>query len=164
MHAKTREIPWGYIFTGLTLLALSVALVAGITMLGAPGAEASTVSYLKPAVTATRVADFTRYLTTVSSSGMGINPAAVAAPAAGQVGRERIAAATVDHGDTGRADRVTQWSRVVKHCHKIGCTRVPATVRRELGIKRSQPALMHVGNSTFIWVKLAGGRVRTYTS
>jgi hypothetical protein len=98
-HRKTEAehikfgIPWMH---ALAIVALVLALF-GALMLAASltnPVQASTTGYLNPAVSAVKTGGFTRYLTTVSSSGMGINPAAIAAPAAGPVGQARVAAAT----------------------------------------------------------------------
>ena len=75
-------IPWGYILTGLTLLALCIALLAGLTMAVSAPAQASTTGYLQPAVTAARnlgptVDAWTRFLTMGGGVGMGINPSAL---------------------------------------------------------------------------------------
>jgi hypothetical protein len=86
-------IPWGH---ALLVVMLILALAAGLLLSAAltNPAHAST-AYLKPAVSAVKTDSFTTYLTTVNSSGMGINPAAIAAPAAGPVWAARVAAATV---------------------------------------------------------------------
>lgn len=76
-----------------------------------------------------------------------------------------VAAKTVDHGYTGQADRITQWQHVLKHCRKVGCTsHVPDAMRRDMGIKRGQAYRVHWGDTTFVWVKLPHGQVRTITS
>lgn len=167
-HAKASAIkapraPWG---TVALVAVLIVALFGGVVLASALATPANaSTSYLTPAVTAARVASFTRYPTTVSSSGMGINPAAIAAPAAGTVGRERNAAATVDHGYTGNGGRVTQWQHVLRHCRKVGCTsHVPDAMRRDMGIKPGQAYRVHWGDTTTVWVKLPHGRVRTIKS
>lgn len=74
------------------------------------------------------------------------------------------AARTVDRGYTGNGDRVTQWQHVKRHCRKVGCIHPSAAIMRDLGYGPRHPALMHVGDTSFIWVKLSRGRVRTFTS
>jgi hypothetical protein len=69
------------------------------------------------------------------------------------------AAKAVGHG------RVTQWQRVLRHCRKVGCTsHVPDAMRRDMGIKAGQVYRVHWGDTTFAWVRLPHGRVRTITS
>lgn len=162
--ARIPRIPWGFVLTGAALVALVGLLLVLLAAINAPKAKADT-GYLKAAVTSVRVADFTRYLTTVNSSGMGINPAAIAAPATGPVGAARVAAATVDRGYVGNADRVTQWQRVLRHCKVVGCVKhVPAAMAHDMGIKHGQAYRVHFGDTTYVWVKLPHGRVRTITS
>jgi hypothetical protein len=82
---------------------------------------------LSPAVSAVKTGSFTHYLTTVSSSGMGINPAAIAAPAAGPVGQARVAAATTAM-ITGSPDQ--EWAACsaanAVHLHKLEGYPVPS--------------------------------------
>jgi hypothetical protein len=119
------RIPVAHIATGLVLLALTIALVAGAVLLGTPQAEAST-GYLIPAVTTAKA---------------------------------------VDHGYTGKADRMTQWQHVLRHCRQVGCTsHVPDAMRRDMGIRPGQAYRVRWGDTTFAWVRLPHGRVRTITS
>lgn len=75
------------------------------------------------------------------------------------------AAKAVDRGYTGQADRVTRWQQVLRHCKRVGCvSHVPAAMRRDMGIKPGQAYRVHFGDTTFVWVRLPGGRVRTLTS
>lgn len=122
----TPAAPWHYYAVGAILFALAVILVVSVSLLGAQPAQASTVSYLHPAVTAAKA---------------------------------------VDHGYTGKADRVTQWQHVLRHCQKVGCTsHVPDAMRRDMGIRPGQAYRVHWGDTTFVWVRLPHGRVRTITS
>ncbi len=57
----------------------------------------------------------------------------------------------------------TAWSRVLTWCHRHGCRQVPAAIRADLGIGRL-PARIHYGDTTVIWVRERGGRVRIFTS
>lgn len=48
-------VPWRYYVTGAILFALAVILAVSVSMLASPSAQAGTVSYLRPAVTAAQV-------------------------------------------------------------------------------------------------------------
>ena len=75
------------------------------------------------------------------------------------------AARTVDHGYTGNADRVTQWQHVLKHCKKVGCvSQVRPALKRAMGIPAGHAYRVHWGDTTFAWVRMAGGTVETITS
>jgi hypothetical protein len=124
MHRKQDEIkagfPVGQVVTGLVLLAVTIALAVSVSMLGSQPAQASTTSYLRPAVTAAQVF---------------------------------------------RNGHPRTWAAVVAHCHKAkDCRKVPAAIRRDLGIKKGQTALIEYGDTTYIWVKKGCNGVRTFNS
>lgn len=86
---------------------------------------------------------------------------ALATPANASTGYLRpavTAAKAVGHSE------VIQWQHVKRHCRKVGCIHPSAAIMRDLGYGPRHPALMHVGDTSFIWVKLSRGRVRTFTS
>jgi hypothetical protein len=118
-------IPWMH---ALAIAALVLALFGGL-MLAASltnPVQAST-AMLSPAVSAVKTDSFTRYLTTVNSSGMGINPAALPAPAAGPVGQARVAASTTDTvtGTPGQEWAACSAANAV-HLHKLEGYPVPS--------------------------------------
>ena len=76
-------------------------------------------------------------------------------------------ARTIDHGYTGKADRVTPWQHVIQGCRVTGCTtHVPDSLRRAMGIPAGHPYRVHWGDTTFAWVLICprSGRVLTIPS
>jgi len=58
----------------------------------------------------------------------------------------------------------TAWSKVIHHCHHIGCSsHLSHAIRSDLGIW-NKPVRVHWGDTTTIWVKMPHGKVQTFTS
>ena len=58
----------------------------------------------------------------------------------------------------------TAWSKVIHHCHHIGCSsHLSHAIREDLGIG-NKPVRVHWGDTTTIWVKMPHNEAQTFTS
>jgi hypothetical protein len=163
-HCKTREFPLGEVVTFIILLAAAIGIIVGLSALtSSQAAQASTTSYLSPAVTAAR--------SIAPQCGDRMNtPIVITWVPFGQAVADQFTctdspAIITTTASLFRKGHPGTWGAVLAHCKRArDCHKVPVAIRHDLGIRKGQTALIEYGDTSYIWVRKGCNGVRTFNS